>query len=355
MTRRTLVVCPGRGSYTADELGTLVERSELSGSGSAAKAVLDEADHFRRDVGSPSMSELDRQPRFTAGKHLVGPNNGPLIYTGSAIDFSLLSRERFRPVAVLGNSMGWYTALHVGGVFGFGDGMRLVDTMSKSQKGKPVGGQLIIPIVDDDWQLDEARRAAVEDLLAELSEEVGPCQVSIELGGFLVLAGDDQAVAALKERLPVCRLGKRDYPFQLAQHAAFHTPLMGEPSRLGQELLADLPWRPPSLSLVDGKGRILRPRIATGREIFEYTLGEQVLDTFDFTAALRVALREFAPDVIVLLGPGDSLGGAIGQTLVREGWAGIRSKAEFIARQRSDEPVLISMGRREQFERFVIG
>ena len=55
--------------------------------------------------------------------------------------------------------------------------------------------------------------------------------------------------------------------------------------------------------------------------------------------------------MIVALGPGDSLGGAIGQALVLEGWDGIRSKSDFRERQASGEPILLSLGRSEDRER----
>ena len=57
---------------------------------------------------------------------------------------------------------------------------------------------------------------------------------------------------------------------------------------------------------------------------------------------LKTALREYAPDCIILPGPGSSLGGAIAQTLISEGWQGLRNKDAFTARQASD-PVLISL------------
>ena len=50
-------------------------------------------------------------------------------------------------------------------------------------------------------------------------------------------------------------------------------------------------------------------------------------------------------DVIVALGPGDTLGGPIGQTLVAEGWAGIRDREAFRERQISAQPILLSLGR----------
>ena len=48
----------------------------------------------------------------------------------------------------------------------------------------------------------------------------------------------------------------------------------------------------------------------------------------------------------LLLGPGESIGGAIGTAIVREGYRGIRNKADFERVQATDEPVLLSLGRK---------
>ena len=66
-----------------------------------------------------------------------------------------------------------------------------------------------------------------------------------------------------------------------------------------------------------------------------------------FRAAIRVGLREFAPDWIIVLGPGDTLSGSIGQTLVELGWRGIDAKNRFMKIQ-SSEPFVVSLGREEQ-------
>jgi hypothetical protein len=58
-----------------------------------------------------------------------------------------------------------------------------------------------------------------------------------------------------------------------------------------------------------------------------------------------VALREHAPDVLVLPGPGNSLGTICGQLVVAEGYRGIRTRANFEAAQRSRAPVVLSMRR----------
>lgn len=347
--KRALIVCPGRGTYTANELGYLAKRRNDKRC-AGVPGLVETADEFREQVGSKTTTEIDAASRFSAALHMSGPNAGPLIFTCSAADFISIPQDKYKPVAVCGNSMGWYTSLFASGAFEFSDALRLVDTMSKSQQGKLVGGQLIVPWVDEDWQPNHALRQEILQIVESVDTSAGACALSIDLGGYLVLAGDNNALAALREKLPTIHWGGRDYPFQLAQHAAFHTRLMEGASAFGRAQLNDLPWQAPKISLVDGHGHIHRPLASDFQTIFEYTLGAQVLETYDFTLSLRVALREFAPDVLILLGPGTTLGGSVGQTLVLEGWQGIRSKADFATRQKSDNPVLLAMGRDDQFE-----
>ena len=90
-----------------------------------------------------------------------------------------------------------------------------------------------------------------------------------------------------------------------------------------------------------------RPLTSWPAALLDYTLGHQVTRTFDFGAVVRTALREYAPDLIVALGPGDSLGGAVAQVMIAEGWRGITTRRDFLARQ-AEEPVVVSMSRPDQ-------
>lgn len=338
---RVAVVCPGRGSYGREELGSLTR-----GRPGGAQDLLQAADTWRRKVGRESVTDLDSRGRFSS-RHLAGENAAALIFTGSALDAMALG-PGLEVVAVCGNSMGWYTALHVAGVFGFEDGLRLADTMGGYQADGVVGGQVITPVVGEDWRPDPTAQEEVETVLQEVAQAGAFAARSIHLGGFAVLAGDDKGIRVLLKRLPRRRLGRRDYPFQLLGHSAFHTPLMEPTARRARKDLADLPWRAPRASLVDGRGRVFRPRTADPEALRDYTLGAQVVTTFDFTTCLRVVLREFAPEALILLGPGDNLGGAVGQVLVREGWSGLHDKQTFLDRQASGCPILHAMGRPEQ-------
>jgi [acyl-carrier-protein] S-malonyltransferase len=58
-------------------------------------------------------------------------------------------------------------------------------------------------------------------------------------------------------------------------------------------------------------------------------------------------VREFAPDLFILTGPGAGLGGAVAQALILAGWRGITGREDFRDRQ-AKAPVLAAMGRPEQ-------
>ena len=62
---------------------------------------------------------------------------------------------------------------------------------------------------------------------------------------------------------------------------------------------------------------------------------------------MSVALKEFCPDKVLLLGPGNSLGGVIGQILIKNKWNGIISK-KYFSEQQKEDPFLISLGLEDQ-------
>lgn len=328
-----MVVCPGRGSYGKDELRSAQRLGE------AGAALLDAADAWRAEAGRPGLRTLDAADRFDPRVHLAPGNVSSLIYALSCAD----AADRLAAcdvVAVCGNSLGWYTALHVAGALDFADGWRIVEAAGAFQAGGgPVGGQLVWPVVDDAWRprpdLAEALDAAM--VRARASGFVAP---SVRLGGSLVVAGDDAGLAGLASALPRVERGGVAYPLRLAGHSAFHTPLMAPMADHLEATAAGLSWRAPAVSLVDGRGVIRRPLVTRPEELREYTLQTQVVTVYDFAASVRTALREFAPEVLVLLGPGAALGGALGQLLALEGWSGIRSKEEFKRRQASARPIL---------------
>jgi malonyl CoA-acyl carrier protein transacylase len=327
---RAAIVCPGRGSYTEASLGSLPE----------THAWVRQAERLRAEYELPSLLALDRAPRFQAALHLRPANVSPLIYLVTMLD-AAEARTRHEIVAVLGNSLGWYTALAVAGALSFEDGFRLVQEVALCQEGAR-GGQLIYPLVGDDWILQPEHEASVARALEAARGETFR---SIELGGYAVLAGTEAGLRVLEAELPAVQIGRQSYPLRLSQHGPYHTPLVAGVAGEARERLAALELRPPDVTLIDGRGVRHTPWSASVAALFDYTLGEQITTPFDFTLSVRVTLREYAPELLVLPGPGNTLGGVCGQILVREGWRGIHDRAGFDRVQQGERPVLWSMRR----------
>lgn len=333
-----LVVCPGRGTYGKAELGYL---RRLHGDRADLIAAFDA---LRAERSQQTLSELDGAERFSPALHTRGDIASPLIFASSYADFLAIDRDRFDVVAATGNSMGWYTTLAVGGAASAEDGFRIVDAMGQnSQAGEP-GGQVLLTLVDEDWNEVAGLRAQVMALIETINARSDHAlHPSIDLGGMLVVAGNEEGLEAVLREAPPTPA--RD-PLRLVNHGPFHTPLMKGSS----ERAMNLPPRwlhGPSIPMIDGRGHVWRPFASEAEALRRYTFGTQILEPYDFTHAIQVAVKEYAPDRIILLGPGDTLGGAIAQALIAIQWRGLGSKADFQARQATD-PLLLAMGREDQ-------
>ena len=326
-----MVICPGRGSYTRETQGYL--------SGGDFGDDIIRLDAKRKADGLSTLTELDSIP-FRTSTHFPGEHASLLIYACGLVDFLAIERDRFDIVALSGNSMGWYAALGLGGALADGGDYTLVQTMGAMMKDGLVGGQLIYPLVDEEWRRDREK----EELVAEALESAGgSLHQSIHYGGYSVIGGEEEALKALAKSLPSID----DYPFRIPYNGAFHTPLMAEISSRAFEILPESLFRQPSLPLIDGRGVVWRPHSTAVTALRDYTLGQQVTETFDFSAAVKVTVKEFCPDRVVVLGPGNQLGGAVGQILIENKWLDIDSKASFLNHQAKD-PFVISMGILEQ-------
>ncbi|MEI4506190.1 ACP S-malonyltransferase [Sphingopyxis sp. CCNWLW253] len=338
--KTALVVAPGRGTYGKGELGSIARLH-----GARFGELIANFDAQRRDRGQPTVTELDGAERFSVATHMRGDVAAPLIYTATALDYLSIDRDSFDIVAVAGNSMGWYSALALGGAVSVEDGFRISNAMGLNSQTHGPGGQILLQVVDEDWRPVPGLREALLGLVADIASRPSHAlALSIDLAGMLVLAGNEEGLAALLAEAPPTP--GRD-PLRLAGHGPFHTPLMFGSSDKATAELPHALFHRPALPLVDGRGHIWRRHASDPAAIWDYTFGHQILAPYDFALSVQVAVREYAPDVIILPGPGDTLGGAIAQSLIGIGWQGIRSKADFMARQAAD-PILLSMGRAEQ-------
>ncbi len=338
MKQTALVVCPGRGTYNAAELGYLkthhADKTEM----------IAKLDALRREQGQTPVSELDAAEKYAPSVHMTGDNASLLIYACALADFAAINREKYDVVAVTGNSMGWYLALACAGVLGLEAGGRLVNNMGGIMHRDGKGGQIVWSIVDADWRVDAKKLKLANDLLfeAEQNSEI-TVAVSIHLGGMIVFAADEAGLKWLGDRLP-----KDDrFPMRLMHHAAFHSTLLNHIVPMAREANPLSDFGEGDIAAIDGQGRIWSPKAFDPATIYDYTLGAQLNRTYDFTRAVQVAAAEFAPDKLIVLGPGTTLGAPTAQSLIASGWRGLSGKADFQARQ-SDDPVILSMGIAEQ-------
>jgi len=328
---RIAVFCPGRGAYTKRDRSTLPQDHPH----------VVRAEELRAEYGLTPLLELDRSPRWRSSVQLRPDNVSPLIYTASLID-AAQALEEHEALCAGGNSMGWYTALAVAGALDFEDGFRLVQEMSLLQMEQSEGGQVVYPLIDERWRIDERYVRRVDEALASAEGEAFP---SIALGGYAVLAGTERGIEHLLEALTPIEMGPQIFPYRLKQHGPYHTPLLHQVANKAAAQLGRLEFRRPKITLVDGRGVLFSPWSTDPEELRAYTLGRQIRGPFSFTASVRVALREFAPERLALLGPGNTLGGVCGQILVMEGYRGITSREDFDRVQESDDPVVWSMRR----------
>lgn len=338
MKKRAVVICPGRGTYTKETLGYLRQFGGHIGD------FIADIDDRRAALGEPTITELDSATSFSPGTHTKGEHASSLIYACSYADFMSINREKYDIVAITGNSMGWYLALAYGGSLDWAGGFEVVNTMGSMMKQEIIGGQVIYPVCDENWIRSQEREDVVAKTVARLNEKDGvEIHTSIYLGGYLVLGANKAGVSELLKELPKVE----NYPFQLINHAAFHTPLLTDTSEKAMRTISPAIFRKPQIPLIDGEGHIWQPYSTDLEALYHYTLGAQVVEPYDFSEAITVALKEFAPDSLILLGPGSSLGGSVGQTLIENDWYHLKDKSQFTSMQ-AKKPFVLAMGRPEQ-------
>ena len=340
--KTAVVICPGRGTYGKTELGSLARHFKDTG-------LLAQFDARRAALGQETLTALDGASAYSVAKHTRGDNASALIYAATIADFAAITDVEV--LAVTGNSMGWYSALACAGTLTAENGFEVVNTMGTLMQQHLIGGQVIHPFMDEAWHSDPARKAALLALAAEIDARAGhSLALSINLGGMLVLAGNEAGLAAFEAAGPVAQAR---FPMRLANHAAFHTGLQAPVAELGRGALPAAMFAQPKYPLIDGRGAIWWPHATDTDALWEYTLGHQVTEPYDFTHAITIAAREFAPDLFIITGPGTTLGGAVAQSLILANWQGMASKSDFQTAQHT-EPFLISMGMDDQ-RRLVTG
>lgn len=335
--KRAFVICPGRGSYTKECLGYL-------NSANHSRDFVRQLDLFRQKNQEPSISDMDQAESFKANIHTKGEHASALIYACAYSDFLAIDQEKFEIVAVAGNSMGWYISLAVAQAVSTENAFQIINGMGSMMKNELIGGQVIYPVVDENWIRQKSRESELRQLTTQINEQKdSELYLSIDLGGYWVWGGNQNGLNSLLKKLPPIE----NYPFQLINHGAFHTPMLKKISERALTEMQSEWFQRPKFPLIDGQGNVWTPWSTDPKKLFNYTFDHQVIAPYDFTQSIIVGLKEYAPDVIILLGPGSNLGGSIAQSMISINWKNLEKKSDFVHRQEHD-PLLYSMGRPEQ-------
>jgi len=285
MKKSALVICPGRGTYNAAELGYLYSNH------SGKTPFIMQLDALRRSAGQATLTDLDQADSFTSSLHLTGDNASLLIYGCAMGDFQDI---------------------------------------------------IVYPITNQDWQVSPEKLADIDRVITGKPDDA-IIKTSIRLGGLVVFAANRKGLSYLQKSLTA----DERFPMRLAHHGAFHSEILDDIVPMAQAALPQSLFTQPNIPMIDGQGHIWNPGAANLSDLYHYTLGDQINTTFDFSKAVEVGVKEYAPDVIIILGPGSTLGGPTAQELIKHHWEGLASKSDFKQRQ-SQNPYIISMNITQQ-------
>ena len=323
---KVVVICPGRGSYTRESIGFINKY------GSDVKSKITQFDEYRKSKGYATISELDKMA-FKSKIHMKGENAAPLIFSCSKLDFDQINKKKYEIIAITGNSMGWYTSLNLASSLNDKDAFHMIQNMGSMMKDELIGGQIIYPIINENWEIKKEYQQYLLNLM-----KTHNAYLSIDFGGYYVIGGKLKSLKLIIKELP--KIDK--YPLEVPYNGAFHTPLMNDISKKALKFSESLDFQKPDIPMVDGNGNIWTPFSTNLSLLKNYTLKEQVENSFNFSASIETCLKEFCPEKVILLGPGNSLGGSIAQIMININWLSIKSKNDFLEMQ-SDNPYILSM------------
>lgn len=251
------------------------------------RRIVDEGcDILRRDA------DLDLLP-FFAGNGTAPGAGAEVVDTAIAqpllflIGYGLAERWRSlgaQPSALLGHSLGEFTAACYAGVFSFEDGLSLAARRGSLMQATAPGRMLAVML-----EPEKIGPRLGSDLW--LAAENGP-RVSI-------VSGTPPAVEELEKRLSADRIAFVRLP---ARHA-FHSPAMANAAKTFRDAVASVPRHAPRLPwLSNVTGTWIEPEEAQSPQYW----GQQILSRVRFRQNLD--LLKDRPGIFIAAGPGEAFG-----------------------------------------------
>jgi len=281
---------------------------------------------------APAATGLDL--RRMLGKEEADPHAARLNRTGLAhpavfvIDYALARLWMswgIVPEAVIGHSLGEYAAATIAGILTLEDGLALVAGRAKLIEPLPGGAMLAVSLGPD----------AIRPYLGEYVS-----LATVNAPGLSVVAGPDEAVAALEARLAGDGIVARRLP---TTHA-FHTPMLRPAADGLARIAAGAELRPPRIPMVSNvTGTWITDAEATDPAYWT----RHLLGTVRFAEGVGELLRE-PGRVLLEVGPGQTLGTFVRQRGAEgeEAPAAIVPTLRYAYDRRPDQAVLLeALGR----------
>ncbi|PPE65560.1 type I polyketide synthase [Caldimonas caldifontis] len=208
----------------------------------------------------------------------------PLLLTTQYALARLWMSWGLTPAAMIGHSMGEYTAAHLAGVFSLEDALTLVELRGRLFETLPEGGMLSVPLPE-----------------AEVLARIGPELSIAAVNGpsLTVVAGPVQAIEALQQALQADEIEAARVRINVAAHSSMLEPILEEFGAFFRRVA----MKPPTLPFVSNlSGTWITPAEATDPQYWVRHLRH----TVRFADGLQELLKDESR-ILLEVGPGRTL------------------------------------------------
>jgi acyl transferase domain-containing protein/thioesterase domain-containing protein len=208
----------------------------------------------------------------------------PLLLTTQYALARLWMSWGLTPSAMIGHSMGEYTAAHLAGVFSLEDALTLVELRGRLFETLPEGGMLSVPLPE-----------------AEVLARIGPELSIAAVNGpsLTVVAGPVQAIEALQQALQADEIEAARVRINVAAHSSMLEPILEEFGAFFRRVA----MKPPTLPFVSNlSGTWITPAEATDPQYWVRHLRH----TVRFADGLQELLKDESR-ILLEVGPGRTL------------------------------------------------
>ncbi len=216
------------------------------------------------------MAELERPSRSL-----------PCLFITQYAMAKLLQSWGLEPSAMIGHSMGEYTAAHLSGVFSLADGLALVTLRGQLFEKVPPGGMLSVPM-------------SAEDLAKRLPKELSIA--AINAPELCVASGPVDALDRLEQELAADEIDGRRVRINIAAHSSMLEPILKEFGEFFRRITLAPPTRP---FISNVTGTWIKPEEATSADYWV----RHLRNTVRFADGVGVLLEDEGR-LMVEVGPG---------------------------------------------------